>query len=302
MPAAYGRELDRLIPVRHRYTGVIQDQSVNMRRSMAGSAQRQRHSPAGSGRRRHGGRDLAICGRYGSSKKVRRSERLASLGRLASGVAHEIRNPLSAIKGFAQYFRDKFQTGSEDRSYADIMIQEAERLNRVIDGLLDFARPRELDARPHPLSQILERPLQLIRTDLDRKGISLTTSIPEVLVRADPDQMTQAFLNIFLNSIDAMEEGGELRVAATMRPEEGRAEIRIADNGTGISPEDLPRIFDPFFSTKKKGTGLGLAITAKIIEAHQGDISVESRRGKGTTFKIYLPSRPLRQRARREEK
>lgn len=227
-------------------------------------------------------------------EKVHRSERLASLGRLASGVAHEVRNPLSAIKGFAQYFRDKFQTGSEDRGYADIMIQETERLNRVIDGLLDFARPRELDAGPHPLSQILERPLQLIRSDLDRKGITLTASMPEVLVRADPDQMTQALLNLFLNSIDAMGQGGELLVAATTRPEEGRVEIRITDSGTGISQEDLSRIFDPFFSTKKKGTGLGLAITAKIIEAHRGDISVESRQGKGTTFKIYLPAEATR--------
>lgn len=221
-------------------------------------------------------------------QKVQRSERLASLGKLASGVAHEIRNPLSSIKGFAQYFRDKFQAGSEDRSYATIMIQEVERLNRVIDQLLDFARPKDLDLRPHLLSEIIDHPLQLIHHDLDENKIRLITSIEEGTIRADSDQMTQALLNIFLNAMDSMKHGGELSVAAVPEPEEGRVDIRITDTGTGISPEYIQWIFDPFFSTKKKGTGLGLAITAKIIEAHEGEISAESQQGKGTTFKIRL--------------
>jgi two-component system sensor histidine kinase HydH len=223
-------------------------------------------------------------------EKVRRSERLAALGRLASGVAHEIRNPLSSIKGFAQYFRDKFEVGTEDKSYADIMIQEVERLNRVITQLLDFGRPKELRLDLHPLSQILEHPLQLIRADLNKRGIKLIESpFPEDKIKVDSDQITQAFLNIFINAMESMEGGGELRVGMVKRPEGGGVEIWISDSGPGIHRENLSKIFDPFFSTKKKGTGLGLAITANIIEAHGGEISVESRKGKGTTFKIFLP-------------
>jgi two-component system sensor histidine kinase HydH len=223
-------------------------------------------------------------------EKVRRSERLAALGRLASGVAHEIRNPLSSIKGFAQYFRDKFEVGTEDKSYADIMIQEVERLNRVITQLLDFGRPKELRLDLHPLSQILEHPLQLVRADLDKRGIKLIESpFPEERVKVDSDQITQALLNIFLNAMESMESGGELRVGIVKKPERRGVEIWVSDSGSGISQENLSRIFDPFFSTKKKGTGLGLAITANIIEAHGGEILVESREGKGTTFKIFLP-------------
>jgi two-component system sensor histidine kinase HydH len=225
-------------------------------------------------------------------ERVRRSERLASLGRLASGIAHEIRNPLSSIKGFAQYFRDKFETGSEDRSYADIMIQEVERLNRVITQLLDFARPKELHLGMHPLSRILDHPIKLMESQLDKKGIKVVrppSSADTIKLRVDPDQMTQALLNIFLNAMESMENGGELRVAAVLRPEVNKVEIRISDTGTGVSRENLPRIFDPFFSTKKKGTGLGLAITAKIIEAHRGEISAESEEGRGTIFKVLLP-------------
>jgi two-component system sensor histidine kinase HydH len=223
-------------------------------------------------------------------ERVRRSERLAALGRLASGVAHEIRNPLSSIKGFAQYFRDKFEVGTEDKSYADIMIQEVERLNRVISQLLDFGRPKELRLDLHPLSQILEHPLQLIRADLNKRGIKLIeSSFSDGKVKVDSDQMTQALLNIFLNAVESMESGGELRVEMVKKPEKGGAEIWISDSGPGIPPENLSKIFDPFFSTKKKGTGLGLAITANIIEAHGGEISVESREGRGTTFKIFLP-------------
>jgi two-component system sensor histidine kinase HydH len=222
-------------------------------------------------------------------EQVRRSERLASLGRLASGVAHEIRNPLSSIKGFAQYFGDKFQEGTEDRSYAAIMIEEVERLNRVITQLLDFARPKELRLHLHPLSQILDHPLRLIQADLDRTGIKLKKSpFPKDKIRVDSDQITQALLNIFLNATESMGSGGELYVETIQKPEQKWVEIRISDAGSGISQENLPRIFDPFFSTKKKGTGLGLAITAKIIEAHKGEISVESEEGKGTIFRIHL--------------
>jgi two-component system sensor histidine kinase HydH len=223
-------------------------------------------------------------------EEVRRSERLASLGTLASGVAHEIRNPLSSIKGFAQYFQEKFQEGSEDKSFAAVMIQEVDRLNRVITQLLDLARPRELWLHPYPLSRMLEHPLKLIQPDLEKKGIRIVLGpMREDMVQVDPDQITQALLNLFLNAMESMSAGGDLRVKTVLNEEKGGVEIWISDTGPGIAREELSRIFDPFFSTKKKGTGLGLAITAKIIEAHRGEISVESERGKGATFKIFLP-------------
>jgi two-component system sensor histidine kinase HydH len=223
-------------------------------------------------------------------EQVQRSERLASLGSLASGVAHEIRNPLSSIKGFAQYFQEKFEEGSEDNSYATVMIQEVDRLNRVITQLLDLARPRELRVHPLPLPQILEHPLKLIRPDLEKKGMKLILgSIQDDEVEVDSDQITQALLNIFLNAMESMGGGGELRVRTIPNPGKKGVEIWISDTGPGIGKEELTRIFDPFFSTKKKGTGLGLAITAKIIEAHRGEISVESEKGRGATFKIFLP-------------
>lgn len=223
-------------------------------------------------------------------EKVRRSERLAALGRLASGVAHEIRNPLSSIKGFAQYFRDKFEVGTEDKSYADIMIQEVERLNRVITQLLDMGRPKELRLDLRPLSQILEHPLQLIRADLNKRGIKLIESpFPEEEIKVDSDQITQALLNILLNAMESMEKGGTLRVGIVKKPERGGVEIWISDSGPGITQGNLSKVFDPFFSTKKKGTGLGLAITTNIIEAHGGEILVESKERKGTTFKVFLP-------------
>ncbi len=223
-------------------------------------------------------------------EKLRRSERLASLGRLASGVAHEIRNPLSSIKGFAQYFRDKLSGESEDGSYAQIMIEEVDRLDRVITQLLDFARPQTLHRYPYPLSQILDHTLRLIQPDLDKRGIKLIKSqFPEDKIDVDSDQISQALLNIFLNAMESMKNGGELRLEVTPKPARKGVEIEVSDTGAGIGKMDINRIFDPFFSTKKQGTGLGLSITAKIIESHGGEISVESEKGQGTTFRLYLP-------------
>jgi len=165
-----------------------------------------------------------------------------------------------------------------------------DRLNRVITQLLDLARPRELRVHPYPLSKILEHPLKLIQADLDKKRIKLILgSLRDDEVEVDSDQITQALLNLFLNAMESMGEGGKLRMTTISNREKGGVEIWISDTGPGIGKEQLTRIFDPFFSTKKKGTGLGLAITAKIIEAHRGEISVESEKGKGATFKIFLP-------------
>lgn len=224
-------------------------------------------------------------------EKVRRSERLASLGRLASGIAHEIRNPLSSIKGFAQYFQGKLKPSSQDRGYADIMITEVERLDRVIAGLLDFARPQEPHPEPASIGEILDHSLQLLQSDLQGKGIGVERNYEDrdIKINVDRDQITQAFINVFKNSLESMERGGKLGISFGQTRDKTMLEIKVSDTGRGISGENLSRIFDPFFSTKKKGTGLGLAITMKIIENHRGEINVDSSEGKGTTFRIFLP-------------
>lgn len=224
-------------------------------------------------------------------KQVERSERLAALGKLAAGVAHEIRNPLSSIKGFVQYFQRKFHFQGEDQIYASVMICEVDRLNRVISDLLDFARPKEPQLALHSMVEILQHALKLVESDLKSRNIkasfSSMTDLP--LVQVDRDQMTQVFLNLFLNALEAMGPEGELTIAVGSDKDRGQIEVRISDTGTGISAENLPKIFDPFFTTKKKGTGLGLALVYRILEAHGGEIRVESQEDKGTTFMVHIP-------------
>jgi two-component system sensor histidine kinase HydH len=226
-------------------------------------------------------------------EKVRRSLRLASLGRLAAGVAHEIRNPLSSIRGFAQFFNQRFKGQEKDQEYASTMVKEVDRLNRVITELLDFARPKEPHRELHSLEEILDHTLEVLKPEMARKKIEAEKWYGNGLARArvDRDQLSQAFLNLLLNSLESMGEGGKIRVGiGTAKGEkEEQIQVSIADTGKGIPPEDLGKVFEPFFSTKRKGTGLGLAIVHQIVEAHGGEIQVESKEGEGTTFQITLP-------------
>lgn len=224
-------------------------------------------------------------------REVERSQRLASLGRLAAGIAHEIRNPLSSIKGFATYFRERYRDVPEDQKTAEIMVQEVERLNRVIGQLLEFARPMSVQKKPTSIKTVIQHSLKMIEKDARAKNINLKTNLsPEIQeVPIDPDRINQVLLNLYLNGIEAMEDGGTLSV--DLSPEEDGRQIKIAvsDTGTGINKEDLLHIFDPYFTTKQSGTGLGLAIVHKIIESHSGEVKVESEVGQGTTVTIILP-------------
>jgi len=224
-------------------------------------------------------------------EKVRRSERLASLGRLAAGVAHEVRNPLSSIRGFAQYFMNRLKGHEEERGYASIMVKEVDRLNRVITELLDFAKPKEPHREPNPLENILDHSLKLLEADLSKKKIAIEKECDSGLPLAfvDRDQIAQAFLNLLINSLESIEGSGKIRVTLKKGKDPSFLEISLADTGRGIPQEDLEKIFEPFFSTKRKGTGLGLAIVHQIVENHGGNINVESREGMGTTFLITLP-------------
>ncbi|MDP1991992.1 MAG: ATP-binding protein [Syntrophales bacterium] len=224
-------------------------------------------------------------------EKVHRSERLASLGRLAAGVAHEIRNPLSSIKGFAQYFVKRFSGQPEEQGYASVMVREVDRLNRVITELLDFAGPKEPHREPHSLEAVAEQALKLLTPDLEARKVTVAKDYEPGLpaVSVDRDRISQVFINILLNALESMEAGGEIRLSLRRCGPPPAVEISVADTGGGIPEGDLEKVFEPFFSRKKKGTGLGLAIVHQIVESHRGDIRVESRPGKGTTFRIRLP-------------
>ena len=224
-------------------------------------------------------------------REVERSQRLASLGRLAAGIAHEIRNPLSSIKGFATYFRERYRDIPEDQKTAEIMVQEVERLNRVIGQLLEFARPMSVQKKPTLMQTVIQHSLKMIEREAQVKNIRINTNFsPEVKeVPIDPDRINQVFLNLYLNAIEGMEAGGTLSVDLSWDEDSQRIKITVSDTGIGIAKEDLVHVFDPYFTTKQSGTGLGLAIVHKIIESHRGEVRVESEPGKGTTVTVFLP-------------
>ncbi len=221
--------------------------------------------------------------------EILRSQRLAAIGRLAAGVAHEIRNPLSSIKGFATYFRERYQEVEEDQEIATIMIQEVERLNRVVGQLLEFASPLAIKRTQVWLPELLAHSLRMIAEDAQQKGVQVRQKIGQGVeqVWLDGDRLTQVLLNLYLNGIEAMDNGGHLDIFMTVADK--MLEVRIADNGRGIMTEAMGSIFDPYFTTKPAGTGLGLAIVHKIVEAMGGEISVQSKVGKGTEFTLLVP-------------
>ena len=224
-------------------------------------------------------------------KEIARNQRLASVGRLAAGVSHEIRNPLSSIKGFATYFKERYHDIPENQQISNLMIQEVDRLNRVVGQLHEFARPITISKKPMNIRTLLENSLKMIERQTLEENIKIQTrfdaDIGEVLV--DPDRINQVFLNLYLNAIESMKNGGSLNVQLLKNEEKDGIEIGVRDTGTGINPEDLTHIFDPYFTTKASGTGLGLAIVHNIIEAHEGEIKVDSMLGQGTTITILLP-------------
>lgn len=223
--------------------------------------------------------------------KLRRTERLAALGKMAAGVAHELRNPLSSIKGLALLLKGKVSGDEKGKETADILVQEVERLNRSIGELLDYARPGQLQLTRVPLSEVLNKAIGLVAVDAAAMAIRLHVDLPESgdILEVDEDKMNQVFLNLLLNAIQAMPDGGELNIA--MRTDRSGVTCDICDTGIGVSEEDLAKVFDPYFTTKSDGTGLGLALSSKIVEEHGGTITMRSSEGAGTRVSLHLPSK-----------
>ena len=229
--------------------------------------------------------------------ELRKRDRLAAAGTLAAGVAHEIRNPLSAVELNLRLLRDDVTglgtTGGDVEAYFDILFAETRRLNRITSNFLQLSRPEPLDrvriAIHHPVMQVA----RLINREALEKNISLVFDLagdgPEVL--GDSTKIEQVCLNILINAMQAMPAGGVIRVASGISWSDGRKFVNLAfaDQGTGISPENLPRLFDPYFTTRADGTGLGLAIADRIVTDHGGKILVESTLGVGTVMTVCMP-------------
>lgn len=223
-------------------------------------------------------------------EEVRRKEKLAAIGSLAAGVAHEIRNPLSSIKGFAKYFEGRSKQGSEEQALAKVMAKEVDRLNRVITELLELVRPSDLRIQRVDINDVIEHSLHLIRQDAEANNITIEFSRNPQLpaIALDPDRFTQALLNLYLNAIQAMITDGVLTVSVNFMTE-SEIQISVKDSGKGVNSEDLTNIFNPYFTTKAAGTGLGLTIVQKVVEEHDGKVTVTSSPAQGTQFNLVIP-------------
>ncbi len=225
--------------------------------------------------------------------EIDRSRRLAAVGKLAAGVAHEIRNPLSSIKGFATYFRERYHNIDHDRQAADIMVQEVERLNRSVTQLLEFAKPISITAKHVNIREMIEHSIKLVAHDLKQKGITAETmiQISREKITTDPDRLNQILLNLYLNALQAMDRNGTLSIIASDTEDSESMVIKVCDTGKGIDEKNIDHIFDPYFTTRAEGSGLGLAMVHSAVEALGGEIGVKSEKNKGTCFYIKLKCR-----------
>jgi signal transduction histidine kinase len=223
-------------------------------------------------------------------RRMSRADRLATVGELAAGAAHEIRNPLTAIRSSLQYLEAKIPDEASRKLLASAL-QETARINDIVSALLAFSRPSEIVRERRDLVETLRDSLDLVSIQARARGIAVRRDfLPAALpVQGDHAQLKQMFLNIFLNAVQAMPEGGTLAVEA-VRKDGGKAVVAVRDSGEGIPEENLDRIFDPFFTTKKSGTGLGLSICYNIVKSHGGEVEVQSRPGQGTTVRVILPA------------
>ncbi|MBI4379372.1 MAG: PAS domain S-box protein [Nitrospinae bacterium] len=239
-------------------------------------------------------------------EKVIKSEKLAAIGRITAGIAHEIRNPLASISGSIQVLKDELSLGDSNKRLMEIILRETERLNSIITQFLIYASPSKKYIHRCNMLELINETITLLKNSKDYpQNIDIVTSFTEgeIFIHADSKQMKQVLWNLCLNSIHAMDRGGTMTITAKRRdtqihsksttnsPDQGEEEVEITihDTGIGIPEANLEKIFDPFFTTKENGSGLGLSTVLKIIEGHNGSIHLKSKEGKGTKVKIILP-------------
>ena len=234
-------------------------------------------------------------------KKLYRNDRLAIMGQLAAGAAHEIRNPLTSIRSTIQYVQKDIENPVKAKMTVELL-DEVDRINEIIQGLLSFSSPDKLKPEKINIQQLINQTILLIANTAKKKGcdISVEFNTEKTELIADASQLKQVFLNIVMNAIQALQDKGVVNVVVDFNDtvedkfndsEGGEYIISFIDNGIGISSENMEKMFDPFYTTKDDGTGLGLSISYGIVIQHGGDISVESELGKGTIIKVKLPIR-----------
>jgi PAS domain S-box-containing protein len=235
-----------------------------------------------------------ITERMETEKRIRESERLAHIGKLTTSLAHEIRNPLSSVKMNSQIILKNMDFGGNDKRRMEIIIHEISRLERILDEMLDFAKPVKLNLEPASINSVMDACLEVMDARIRERGIAVRKlyrrRLPRILV--DHEKIEQAIINVLLNAVEILPEGGNIEIVTKQLRGNGRAiQVEVSDDGPGISTEDLPYVFDPFFSNKKRGTGLGLSNVNRIIEAHGGTGSVSLRQPHGTKVSLILPMR-----------
>lgn len=226
-------------------------------------------------------------------ERVKRSEKLAAIGELAAGVAHEIRNPLSSIRGFAQFLRHSLKDKPQEKEYAETMVAEVDRINSVVTDLLTFARPMAVEKSPTDITELIEHAVRLAEADALSRDVKFRMKISDLTkLPLDANQITQALLNLLLNALQAVPPKGNIEIGAELNPSDSRLHLWVKDDGPGIPNNRIEKIFEPFYTTREKGTGLGLAIVHKIVENHNGEIRIDSPpKGmpRGCCFSIIIP-------------
>jgi signal transduction histidine kinase len=224
-------------------------------------------------------------------KSAIRAKNLESLAAMSAGLAHEIRNPLTSIKGYAQFIKSEIGSSSELKEDITVIIDEVDRLNKITERFLSFARPEKPDLSSNDINDIIIESVKAIKKEIDQNNINICmelNGVPKTML--DKEQMEQVIINIIINSVQAMGKDGNISISTSFIKEFNMVQVSISDTGGGIKKEDQDKVFEPFYTTKDKGTGLGLAICSRIIENHDGYIDFKSREGEGTVFLIKLPA------------
>lgn len=235
-------------------------------------------------------RELTIRRKHEEAQlQLERSQKMSMVGRMAAGVAHEIKNPLASIKGAVEILSDERTSASDKEEFSGIVSREIKRIDRTVREFLEFARPRETRLERLNLSEALRASLKQMEGQAARQGISMRQDIDsDLFIEGDREKMHQVTLNLLLNAVEACPHGGviDVRLKSASR---GAVDLVVSDTGMGIAAADLEHVFEPFFTTKSSGTGLGLAVVKSIVDSHRGEITLTSTPGQGTTVRIMFP-------------